>query len=547
MELTKEYLYNRDKIVLLVCDFYETSQIPPSIFDIKDNLALFPIVNVPLIDYILNNLLDQHFKNVIISGRQIDSVISYLETTKYKETMNIRCFRCEGNSLGDIFRSIDDNGFEFKELIVMYANHYTNISLGKLLKKHKKSKNTIMTLFVHETQSNDTSTHLYALQNGIVLYYEKTNNNKVSVSDIIGISKNNKHIEVCTLYSGPTMAVVSGSIFPLFTENFDFTNLGDFMIGILAAGIYNYKMYLLTEDELAKINGDRGVATEYSTQYYSIDPSYSGAIYTETVYCSEEPENYYSFEINTLFDYYKMNSDVAKKTFSIFKLQKQPDFIKGNIKHEKEISNSFVGESSSIEGNLKNCIVWENCHVCGDYEGYILCNNGKTYNFCYLESFTPLSAGEEDEFNPENIKNETFFNDFNSYLNSCIYSPKFSNLDLNDVFQQISLLRIVWNASKTEVVEAFSYFFIDSIDFSYLEDSISKCSIFFGILAEFIKTKDDQEFLMSVIYDHLIEHELTDGVRAQIFFSFAYLFVENSIIDKSVVKKYNKMHKVGKF
>ena len=78
MDLTKEYLYNKEKIVLLVCNFYETSEIPTSIFGIKDNLALFPVANIPLIEYILTNLYDQNFRNVILTGKHFESVLNYI-------------------------------------------------------------------------------------------------------------------------------------------------------------------------------------------------------------------------------------------------------------------------------------------------------------------------------------------------------------------------------------------------------------------------------------------------------------------------------------
>lgn len=546
MDLDKEYLYNKEKIVLLVCDFYETSQIPLSMYEIKDNLALFPIANVPLIEYILTNLSDQHFKNVVVAGNNIESVMKHIRSTKFQDTLCIRTLKCDGNSLGDVFRAIDRLGFEFSDLIMMYANHYTNISLNKLLRRHKKSRGTIMTLFTHGCDSNDINTHLYATQHGEVLYYEKTQSSKVSTQDIISCARSHKHIEVSTAHSSPTIAVVSGSIFPLFAEHFDFETLGDFMVGVLSAGIYGFKIQMVVQNDLSNKSAEYQVSAEFTTEYYSTDSSYS-TVYTETLYCSEEPEIHYSIEINTLLDYYKMNNDVVEKSFSIFRLSKRPDCIKGNVKKSTVVYNSIVGEKSSIEGNLRNCIVWDNCHVSDDYDGYILFTDGKMFNSFHLESDPVSEPSLGDHLDADKLKNDTFFGDFSVYLNSCIYHPKFYDLDLNDVFKQISLLRIVWNASKTEVVEAFASFFIDTVDLNNLEDSISRASIFFGILVEFVKTMDDQVFLMECMYDCLGDMDVTHGMKAQVFFNYAFLFVENGIIDKSVVRKYNKMHKTGEF
>lgn len=545
MDLDKKYLYNREKIVLLICDFYETSQIPQSMYEIKDNLALFPVANVPLIEYILANLVDQHFKNVIIAGNSIESVMKHLKTTRFSEMLCIRMLRSDGHSLGDVFRTIDRLGFEFSDLIVMYANHYTNVSLNRLLRLHKKAKSTIMTLFVHSSDSNDVNTHLYATHRSEVLYYEKTRNASVSTQDIISCARIHKHIEVSTAYSSPTIAVVSSSIFPLFAEHFDFETLGDFMMGVLSAGIYNFKIQMATQNDLANKSPEYQVSAELSTEYYT-DSSYS-TVYTETLYCSEEPEIHYSIEVNTLLDYYKMNNDAISKSFSIFRFPKRPECIKGNVKKSTVIYNSIVGEKSSIEGNLRNCIVWDNCHVSDDYDGYILFTNGKMFNSFHLESNPVSEPPPKEQLGPDNLKNDTFFGDFSAYLNSCIYHPKFYDLDLNDVFKQISLLRIVWNASKTEVIEAFASFFVETVDLGSLEDSISRASIFFGVLAEFVKTMDDQNRLMECMYDSLDDTDIAHATRAQVFFNYAFLFVENGIIAKSVVKKYNKMHKAGEF
>ena len=57
MELTKEFLYTKDKHILLICDYYRTPQIPQIIYEIKNNIATFPIFNLPLIEY-KKNLFD---------------------------------------------------------------------------------------------------------------------------------------------------------------------------------------------------------------------------------------------------------------------------------------------------------------------------------------------------------------------------------------------------------------------------------------------------------------------------------------------------------
>lgn len=541
MNLSKEYLYNREKIVLLICDFYETSQIPNSMFEIKDNIALFPVANIPLIEYILTNLMSQHLKNVIIAGKNIESVVNHIKTTKFFKYMNIRTLKSEGHCLGDIFREIHTCEYEFSDIIVMYANHYTNIPFGKLVDRHRKANDTIMTVFAHKIDTNDIYKHIYATKNGNICYYEKIKGNKVNSKDLLNIVKTQKSYYIYSCYSGPTMAIISSPIFSMFANNFDYENLGDFISGMIASGLYSCQFQLITQEELKKpyIKNHRASCEDVL--------NYENDVYTTAgldKYLDVEPESYYSKEVITLLDYFKINDDVVKMSSSIFRMEQTPNYVKGNVKKINNIENSVIGDKSSVEGSLRNCIVWENCHVSTDLDDFIIITNGRMFNVFHLEfeinSDECFSGIEEDD-----KKKDTFFDDFTDYLNSIIESPNLANIDFDDVFKQISLLRIVWNASRHEVIEAFGVFFIDVINFEDLENSISNASLFFNILGEFAQTMDDQELLMECLHWNL--HDIESTLKTQIFFNYAFLLVEAGIIDKSIVKQFNKMHKAGTF
>ncbi|KAM0681701.1 Translation initiation factor eIF-2B subunit epsilon [Glugoides intestinalis] len=538
MEVTKDYLYNREKIVLLICDFYETSQIPNTMFEIKDNLALFPVANVPLIEYILANLMDQNFKNVIVTGKKIESIVKHIKITRFFKFMNIRVLKSDGNCLGDIFRDIHRLQYEFWDLVVMYANHYTNIPLTKFIQRHRKANDTIMSVFAHKIETNDIYSHVYVTNDNVIQSYEKVQGNTLKSEEILELLKKQDSLRISTCYSGPTVAIISNQVFSLFTDNFDYENLGDFISGMLASGIYNYKFQLVTQDELEYIS-KRGFSF-CSSLKKNYEVNSSDKEKTDRI----GPECYYSREILTLLDYFKINDDVLKMSSSVFRMPQAPNFVKGNVKKLYNIENSIIGDSSSVEGNLKNCVVWDNCHVSNDFNDFIIITDGKMYNMFHLE-LDIVTERAEVELLPCFDKKETFFDDFTAYLMSFVESSDTNNMDLNDVFKQISLLRIVWNASKQEVIEAFAFFFVECLDVECLEDSISNACIFFTILKEFIQTMHDQELLMECLHWNL--HELEMGLKTQIFFNYAFLLVEARIIDKLVVKQYNKMHKNGNF
>lgn len=541
MELSKDYLYNREKIVLLVCDFYETLEIPSSIFEIKDNLALFPVANIPLIEFILTNLFDQNFKNIILTGRNIDTIIKYIRSTKFINIMNIRTLKSNGTNLGDVFREIDCFGYEMGDIAVMYANHFTNIPLAKLFKKHKRSKDATVSLFVHNRDTNSVNTHVYVTKENQIMFYEKVHNDEISSAEIELCAKKHKTVDVFTCYSAPTFAIISRPVFSIFTDNFDFANLGDLLIGILAADIYNYKFQIIPQSELEEAVKER---LQIESEYLEISEggSYS-SLYSETLYTTSAPEKIYSREVNTLLDYFHLNNDVLQMSSSIFRLQQQPEYLKGNTKFAKKVQNSVVGALSQVEGSLFNCVVWENCHVVEDVCNSIIFDTDKMYDLSHLES--DLIIESSDLRSQEEKRSETFFDDFSDYLTSTVTQKSVVEIDLECVFKQISLLRIVWNASKQEVIEAFAFFFIDSLDLDFLEDTISKASMFFGILNEFIQTYEDQELLLECM--HLNLHEFALDVKTQIFFNYTYLLADSKILDKTIIKKYSKMHKAGLF
>lgn len=342
MNLSKDYLYNREKIVLLVCDFYETSQIPQTMFEIKDNLALFPVANIPLVEYILTNLMDQQLKNVIIAGRKIESIIEYIKTTKFFKIMNIRVLKSNGKSLGDIFREIHDCEYEFTDLIIMYANHYTNIPLSRLVKRHRRAKDTMMTIFTHKIDSNDVHTHIYATKNGQICYYEKACGGRISSEDMMASLRKHKSFYVYSCYSGPTMAIISNPIFSIFTDNFDYETLGDFISGVIASGIYNYKFQMVTQEDIEKPYINNPQASLESGEYYEGDPI--SAHHSDIRGVDGNPECHYSREIITLLDYFKINDDVLKMSSSVFRMPQTPNYVKGQVKKLHNIENSVIGE-----------------------------------------------------------------------------------------------------------------------------------------------------------------------------------------------------------
>lgn len=535
MDLNREYSYNAERAILLMCDYYETEHISQDMYNIKDNIALFPVANVPLIDLILCNLLSQNFYNVIIAGKQIDNLLEHLAKTQYLDIMNISVFRSTGDSLGDLFRELDFLRFEFRDLIVMYANAYTNINLSLLLKRHKEAKTNILTLYTYENKSNDNNTHVYGTVGQDVVFYQKVANEQIESADLFSALPKRKSILVDTTSSGPTIAVVSSQVFAIFAENFDYRTLGDLMVGVLASKLYDSCFQVVKDDDLLS-------KRHHPAGGYSESDLFFSEKHGERAYGSP----FYSREIITLLDYYNFNKDVAENQSVIIKAPIDIQIIKGMINTGIVISNSFVGDCCSIDGNIQNCIIWDNCKITGDHSGRIVFSDNIMFDVCHLEldSYNSNSSEmQEESSDEEENENQSFFSNVNSLLHEHVTTARFYDNDMVDVYKQVSLLRIVWNASQVEVIEAFGFFFVDMLDLDNLEDSLSKASVFFGIIANYITDKQDEECLMETIYNNV--YEMDPELKVQILFNYGFLFVQDKIIDKSVVKKYNKMYKAG--
>lgn len=533
MNLTKEYTYNTDRPVLLVCDYYETSQIPMEMLALKDNIALFPIANVPLIELILTNLLNQNYTNVIIAGTKITKVVQHIMKTDFVKKMDFKVYKPQGNSLGDILREFDQQEFEFKNLLVLYANSFTNIPLKHFLKKHKKSKRNLLSLFAHNNKSNDLNVHVYATINKDIVYYDKITNGVIDSPEVLSALYKYNSVNIDTGSSSPTMAFISNQVFSIFTENFDFHTFGDLISGVLATKLYDQAFQIFTGNDF-----------HTETDIFHSEIHSENMSYYENVLVPPKP--FYGKEIVTLLDYYNFNKDLADNP-KIFSNHSDENIkiiiVKGEIVNDICVCDSFVGESSLIEASIYNSIVWDNCIVKKDLKDHVFISDDHIFDIFHLES-SNLEALANTPHSQSSKTNETFFDDLKSYLLGLVTTAKFYNSGLAEVYKQISLLRIVWNASQQEVVEAFAYFFIDIIDVGSLENSLSQASNYFGIVSHYLKEQKNEELLLEVMYDCLSHH--TQEIRVQIFFNYAYLLVQDKVIDKSVMKKYSKLYKAGK-
>jgi translation initiation factor eIF-2B subunit epsilon len=519
----RNFIRNNDNIVLLVCDYYQTKQIPYEMTLKKDNLALFPVANIPMIDFILKSLINRSLTNIILCGEFIDKIIEHVSLF-YTKKINWISWSGE-SSLGDVIRYFNDINYDLKDMLVMYANHYTNFDLNNLFETHRKNNN-LVTFFLHENISNSKIKNFYGTKDNQIVFYERSVNDKFNQKHVQETVEKYKTVEFNFKGSSPNLAVISPKVFQMFTDNFDFNSLADFLESLLAFNPFNLKIGYLENEKI-------------------LLPSLKSV---------------YSREILTLYDYYRFNEDNIKYEIEdISQLTQNSDLLKSDNNYffdlpegfsientvlgynnklgdEYCIKDSSVGNRCIISGNVRRCIIWDDVNVTEDLEEIIVFSNGHKINVHYLEVEMEIEEVEEEKGN--------FFDDIVTYLNECDEILESDN-NLESIIRQVNLIRIVWNASDLDFIEAFAIFLIEYINENDMESSTINASAYFPLLSGSINCIEDQEELLSIMYNLMIENDIE--YRKQVLFRYGYLFIEDGIICKNVLKKYNKMIKKGTF
>lgn len=550
MDKTKNFVRLNSNIVLLVCDFYETRQIPTEMTNKKDNLTLFPVANIPLIEYILKSLHEQKLVNVIVTGKSIKAVEEHIKTQEVFEKMNLAFMDVDGANLGDVLRNMNDLDYDIQDLLVMYANHYTNFNLNHLFEKHRRSS-FLMTLFLHQANSNSKINHFYGTKEDEIVFYEKCINGKYNINHLKEALETQKTVDFKFNLSSPTIGVISSDVLSLFGENFDYTSLGDLLEGLLAFNPFNHKVGVIEE------GGD-----ELIDSFLRMN-------------CNNT--NWYSREIITLYDYYKFNEDVKSGRFvdiSKYKLRvdgemKRLTHYAGNyfydipegytnellisndstqdkvqntvlgsnnrFKNDFRLNDCFVGSGCTISGNISKCIVWDDIDVSQDLSGYIVFSEDRKIPFNHLEI--------EIEMEEETKATSNFFDDLVGYLKECVDDVQIERLEIEEVVKQVNMLRIIWNASDLDLIEAFAVFLTDIVSPDDVEDSAINASFFFPVLEGSVNTTAKQENLLVNIYNQI--RDKSPDFRKRVFCIYGYQLFEDGVISRPVFKEYNMLVKKG--
>ncbi|ELA47356.1 hypothetical protein VCUG_01125 [Vavraia culicis subsp. floridensis] len=570
--------------VLLVCDFYETKNIPDSVFTVKKNVTLFPISNIPLIEYILELLFKNNFTEIVLAGSSVSIVFEYLKRTKYNKLLSINCLSNSHTSLGDILREIDEKDWRVDNLLVYYANTFVNYDLRFMLDEHFKSKksnkNVILTTILFDEKTRKMN-NLYALCGSEIVYYEEQSKKGNVKADVWNLIERYGTVDFASNLSKSRVFVISSEAFPLFTENFDFQSIEDLIKGFQVFNAYGYKINAILSDaipykrtrtmkEIINIStislNSLSFTSHVVTQYSEKIGTCPGSVENQAGENMMSLGVAYGKSITTLQDYFDINTDFRSRRSSPFSLEdyinypekhytcRDGNYIIDDIQVNCSIDKSVLGKSKVTEYTtikssnicngcvikanvIQDCILWDDVSVSKNLSECLVISNGED-GIIYLNQID-----ETDESVDENVEEfeSTFFTDVVDYLLAMYKDVSNFRMDIDEVLKQVNLLRIVWNASRFDLVEAFGIFLAETYDQNDKEGSTINASLFFPILIGITEDSNSQDLLLTSINAHLIG--LDNGGKKEIVSRYGFLLLEDGLVSRAAIKKYRNLIK----
>ncbi|ODN02249.1 Translation initiation factor eIF-2B subunit epsilon [Orchesella cincta] len=209
--------------------------------------SLMHLGNRKLIDYALEALTVSGVQEIYIfcstGTKGGDALKAHIKDSKWSDlTVKIQVICSEDcQSLGDALRELDAKGTIRNDFILMSTGVITNKGLKPWLEMHratmKSDKGAVMTLVHrvvpegHRSRSSNSRTSVVvdASTRKILAYNERVPEKRIKVP--LASIKEEMEVYLDTVDSG--IAICSSSVLPLFTDNFDFANMVDFIKGIL--------------------------------------------------------------------------------------------------------------------------------------------------------------------------------------------------------------------------------------------------------------------------------------------------------------------------
>lgn len=376
MEIDKENVVQ----AVILMDTYNKNFVP--ICNSKP-MGLLNIAGVPLIDYILESLaLGGVGETILFCCQDGIKIREYVKTcikakALWSTTMEVQVIMSDScQTMGDVMREIDAAALIRGYFVLANINSITNINFASLLEQHKqtckKDKGAAMTLvyknlfWEHPLISSDKPIFLAADgKTSKVLIHQKykPKPKDKTINLPLEVVLNHSEIKLHHNLAETNIALCSPTVPPLFSDNFDFQTMDDFIHGILInEEILASSLYYT----LLKSNQYAATVSNWKTyQTVSRDILYNW-VYPLTIESGTFSQNKYVFMVSPNF--VDKTATLSRSCVLI------EDVLIGSqtrINDNTVISKSFIGKNCIIGSNvtikgahiMDNVVIKDNCQI----------------------------------------------------------------------------------------------------------------------------------------------------------------------------------------
>ncbi|XP_023213859.1 translation initiation factor eIF-2B subunit epsilon-like isoform X2 [Centruroides sculpturatus] len=210
--------------------------------------VLLPLVNCPMLDYILESLCLSGVQEVYVFccafGQQVKNHIQKSKWSSPVSPMTVTTILSETFlSMGDVLRELDSQGLIRTDFILINGNVISNLPLAEILEEHKrnrqKDKGTVMTLVYRTALPKH---HSRCLEDEVVVCVDRDTNrvyflqkvgNQKKIKFPLSIFQDHGNITIRHDLLDCHICICSPQVPLLYSDNFDYQNHEDFVRGIL--------------------------------------------------------------------------------------------------------------------------------------------------------------------------------------------------------------------------------------------------------------------------------------------------------------------------
>ncbi|KFM76255.1 Translation initiation factor eIF-2B subunit epsilon, partial [Stegodyphus mimosarum] len=342
-------------------------------------VVFLPLVNKILLDYILQSLeecgIQETFVFCCSHNQLIRSYVSESQWSDPSSSMSVTVISSASfMSMGDIMRELDSKAFIRSDFVLLRGDVITTFALSSILEEHRKrrqeDKGCAITLVYrkafpkHSTRCKEHD-FLIAVEavTQKIRFYQRINNKKILHVPLEVFQENDEvaiHYDLLDCH----ISICSPCVPPLFSDNFDYQNLDDFVKGLIVnEELLGNSMYI----HIAKSGYGACVSNLYMYDAISQD-ILSRWTYPIVPDVTERNGEKYSYSRHNIYK----GSDVEIGRNCI---------LKQNIVIGK---GTKIGDNTIITNSVigRNCMIGENVEIKGSY----LWNDVSLGNNCKLDT-----------------------------------------------------------------------------------------------------------------------------------------------------------------